>query len=164
MVSVEKLLNDDRFYIDDWNAHRIFKAPIKKYEFTEIRLDQIFRLIGGKVVPLFETPVYKFLESDGKNTKIYEEYCQQYCKGNDLRSADVFLELENDMIENDYDPRKGAIFIDQLNLILEGQHRCCILLKKYGGTHSVKVVKVYGYKPKIRTFIKKLICRIKYRV
>lgn len=132
MVTANDLLNDDRFYIDNWNANRITKGKIRKYKVTKVKVGNIYRMNDGGLIKLSETPVYHYLASGGTEDKEYRDYCDRYCKGNVNRGIEEFNSLLNSFTADSYDMKKGAIFVDQMNCILEGQHRCCILLYKYG--------------------------------
>lgn len=87
---------------------------------------------------LSDTKVYPFLEGTIDGKQKYKQYCD-YCNSS-RRSAEIFTQLKNDIETNDYDIKKGAIVIDEHNFILDGQHRSCILLHKYGPFHKVQVV------------------------
>ena len=49
--------------------------------------------------------------------------------------------LEKSIDENGYDPSKCAIVLDKNNIVVDGQHRSCILYYKYGGNYAVKVIR-----------------------
>ncbi len=163
MVTKEAIKADDRFYIDDWNLERITKRKIISYRVETIPVGNIWRLIEGKIIPLRETDVYKYLDGDEIARKKYEAYCNsELCQGNDARSVRAYESLISLLRSEMYDMERGAIFVDQLNIILEGQHRSCILLKEFGPDYRIPVVKVQYEGLYIRTRLKKIIAYIKY--
>ena len=135
-------LKDDRFFIDKFNYNRIFAdLPVKKYEIASIRLGDILMHIEGKNYHLQDTAAYQYLSNTEEATTQYDAYCDKYGKKNKNRSKKSY----DDLIEQfeDYDIKKGAIFVNQYNMLLDGQHRSCLMLKKYGPDHVVEVVRVY---------------------
>lgn len=152
MVSKNEILNDPRFYLDEWNLNRFFSDKIEKYEVVEVEVGSIIRELNGKIMTLSETDVFHYLDGSEEDKINYEKYCQEYCAGNDNRGTRQFNNLISTFDSVDYDIKKGAICIDQFGVILEGQHRSCILLKKYGSHYKVKVVRFYitGLRPRMR--------------
>ena len=156
MVTLQQLKNDNRFYVDDFNLNRIIKAhKYLFYTITTIEIGKILRLKDDgseEIVPLSETLVYKYLI--GKETDYsYKEYCKSHLTP--YRSLDYFKNLINVIKEEGYNIQKGAIFIDQHSIIVEGQHRCCILLKEFGPEYKIPVVRLYIIqKPNIRFLYK----------
>lgn len=65
----------------------------------------------------------------------------------------------------------GGVFLNQFNIVQEGQHRCCILLKYYGADYIIKVVKLYYvhiprisfYYRWLKAYLKNEIKRRRYR-
>ncbi|WP_405332245.1 hypothetical protein [Fibrobacter sp.] len=95
---------------------------------------------GKGIVNLCDTYVFAYLNDKESGLQKYQEYCK-ICNVS-FRNETEFNKLIYSLSVNDYDISKGAICIDQNNLILEGQHRACILLKKYGPHHKISVVKI----------------------
>lgn len=162
MITKKELKDDSSFYIDEWNLDRILGRPIVKYKVEEIPLRKIWRVIDKKLLPLQETDIYKYIDGDENAIKNYKKYCKDHCKGNPKRGIIEFNELIRKFSKELYDPMKGAIVVDQLNFIVEGNHRCCILLKKYGPKYKVKVVKLTYKNLYIISRLKLLFAKIKY--
>lgn len=52
-----------------------------------------------------------------------------------------FHDLTNSIQETGYDPSKCVIVLDKNNLLIDGEHRCCLLSEKYGNDYEVMVVR-----------------------
>ena len=143
-VKKEQLEMDERFYIDKQNLERLTSRRIKKYEVVEIEIGRILRDLGYRnegIVNLKNTYVYAYLTDEKGGKEKYQEYCK-ICNVA-FRNSEEYDKLINSLLKNDYDIRKGAICVDSNNLIIEGQHRACILLKKRGPLYKIPVVKIY---------------------
>jgi hypothetical protein len=159
MVSMEMLKNDSRFYIDDFNLKRIYSKKIISYSIKKIKVGDIIRYYEGKMYSLHNSVVYKFLESDMKDVELYRKYCEKNSE-NPNRTLEAFQCLVYKLTQEKYDITKGAIFIDNFNIIMEGQHRSCFLMWKYGPEYEVDVVKI-KMRFRVRTTIKYILYRIK---
>lgn len=144
MVTKEQILKDNRFKIDTQDPDRLFQIGIKKVEVVEVKLKDLRCYYGEKVLFLDETSIYQYLDDtiDGKDK--YEIYCKKYPSS--FRNKDNYESLIQEMNSFEYDIKKGAIVTNQLGIIIDGQHRCSILLKKYGEEHIIKVVKIHYHK------------------
>lgn len=160
---VEQFKKDCRFFIDQRNIERLTVHEIRKYNVLSIEVGKIMRDLayrGGGIVNLRDTFVYAYLSDNEDGARKYQEYCK-ICNVS-FRSKEEFDRLISNMSVNDYDISKGAICIDQNNLILEGQHRACILLKKYGPHHKITVVKIsYREKMSLRHIMKLFVAKMK---
>lgn len=160
----KKLLkSNEEFFINDNDLKRIEKKKIKDYKIVEIPVGRIRRYLDGKLFDLYHTDAYRLL-SNPKEESIrdnYEKYCKKYCYEYENRSEQRFLDLYNDLGNEDYNPQKGIIVVDQLYIIADGQHRSCILLKKYGPKHKIKVLKIICGDIGIKTYIRNFIYNIK---
>ncbi|MBP3546565.1 MAG: hypothetical protein J6K16_05480 [Alphaproteobacteria bacterium] len=136
-----RLLNDKNIKFDyDFFCKYIERTKINKYKIIKIRLKDIKRLWhDGKLYKLEDCSPYKYLNG---NINRYEKYCQEnYEKTGILMSKERYDKLISS-VNRHYDEKMMPI-ISQDNIILDGQHRCCILLKKYGPLHKIKVCKIY---------------------
>ena len=163
MVTKDEIKNDNRFFIDDWNLDRIMRRPVLSYEICPIKLGNIWRIINRTPIPLCETDIYKYLDGSAESRKNYEDYCSSpLCEGNSYRGVEVYNSLIHTMETTGYDMKKGAVFVDQLNFIQEGQHRSCILLHNYGPEYKIDVVKIHYQGLYIRTRFKKSLAMLKF--
>ena len=147
-ISVNDLKDDCRFYIDDRNINRLLRDKVYKYRVIEIPVGGILRKqeVTGRIISLYDTKVYQYLKDTPEGRKAYQEYVD-LCNVS-FRSFDNYDKLRTEIKNCGYDIMKGAIVIDQDCLILDGQHRSCLLLKKYGPQFKVKVVQLFYNKSK----------------
>lgn len=157
MVERKQLVEDSRFFLDEFNLDRIYRENIKAYEIIEMPVGNVLRQYKKKIMPLYETDVYRFLSRSKKSEEAYQQYCDNI--GMKRRSIESYFALIDAIKKNGYDIYQGAIVVDQHNLILEGQHRCCILLKLFGAAYKIKVVR-FCYSERIvrPRFYLKLFC------
>ena len=163
MKNIQSIKFDKRFYINELDLERIKKRKISKYEFIEIPVGRVRRYLDGKIFDLYHTDAYKLLDNpNNKETqKNYEEYCKNYCYEYENRGRENFKNLANSIRANEYDPLKGVIVVDQLYIIADGQHRCCILLNKFGPKYKIKVLKIKYNDIGIKTYIRNFAYNIK---
>lgn len=166
-ITKEDLINDKRFFIDDRNINRLLNDhPVKGYRMKYIKVGMILRNTSNcnSIVPLCQTYVYKYLKGGEEGKKAYEEF-RKICNYSPLRSEKIYDNLIRQIDNSDYDLKKGAIVVDQYNLILDGMHRSSILLRKYGANHKIQVVQFYNaYKIRpafVLTIIKTFLAKIK---
>lgn len=143
----DKLMNDSRFYIDNFTFENHLKiSKMLSYRIETMRLGDILRYQNKKVYEIYKSDPYLYLEN--KDEKKYNEYCNNICVGEDNKkhNISIFKNLIQDFNKTNYDLKKGAIIVNQLNIIMDGQHRTCILMKKYGLNYKIPVVKIrYRY-------------------
>ena len=147
MISREDLESDKRFHISKTELDWLFsKLKIYKYECVDIEIGRLRRFDGKKIISLKETINYKYLENpnDKRISNLYEQYCkeQENLLDNPDRSRTIFDKLRDDILDTEYNPQNGIIIINQYNIIEDGLHRSCILLKKHGPDFVVKVLKI----------------------
>ncbi len=144
-----KMRNDPRFMIkeprfngDDF-LNMLLYRPIKKYEVCKIKLGDIRRSWNGVVMKLSDVSPYKYLVNN--ENKIYEEYCEKVKAVGDVRSMEKFKKLIAKVEQENYDIKKGAIVLNDKNILMDGQHRACIMLKNFGPDYVVDVVRLYYF-------------------
>lgn len=150
----KKISCNNEFYIDEINLKRITKRPIKKYSICDIPLREIRMKIEDAFYSLEETPAYLYLIDPIANKQQYMDYCTKYGQENPNRTIENYDKLIRSFSIENYDLKKGAIAVNQDNIIMEGQHRCCILLHQLGRDYKVKVIKLY-YQRTLRGFFRK---------
>ena len=141
-----QLLDDPRFDLDDEFMYRAFEfAQIGGYEVVEIRLGDIRRVwYDMRAYRLNECSPYRYL---GGDARAYEDYC----KANSRQSFFVMSRARFDALigsMGEFNPRRMPVVLGKRNVILDGQHRCCILLKRFGPDYRIKVVRVFPKKEK----------------
>lgn len=102
----------------------------------------------GRVIPLEECAPYQYLCGD---TEAYEAYCQ-YHKEHNLypMSKERFDGLIRSLEEEGFNERNVIVLNQDLNSVMDGQHRLCYLLKKYGKDYIVPVVRIKLRPPRRR--------------
>ena len=100
-ITKEELVQDNRFYIDDWNMDRLLERPVRRIKIKKIKLGNINRYLGLKIMGLQETDVFRYLEGNAESKELYQNYCDKYCSDNNFRGS-VFYErlIEDFDIEN----------------------------------------------------------------
>ena len=141
--SPEKVWQDPRFKLDDEFVY--FSLELKKvvrYELVNLPLKDIRRQWLKKPIRLKDCHPYKYLVSG--DPKIYEEYCRLNKKhyNLDIMSRERFDALIRSMEENSFN-EKNVIVVNQNNILLDGQHRCCYMLYKYGEECTVPTLRIY---------------------
>ena len=138
--SSDVLLWDDRFILDEVFFNRRVKfRKLHKYEVKKMKLKDIKREWKGEILSLEDVSPFKFLQGDVSD---YEKYCDihQNKMGHDV-SIDKFKQLIKNIEENGFDNKK-IIVVGYNDEIVDGQHRSCYLLYKYGGDYEVDVLRV----------------------
>lgn len=157
MFTIDDIRNDSRFYIDERNLNRLFaNGGGQEYRVQFVRVGSILRSLEGKVTTLYDTDVYPFLSGSDVGEKQYTKYCEKYPIMQ--KNGERYKRLITEMQCSDYDIMKGAIVIDENNFILDGLHRSCITLKKYGPYHKVQVVKCFSGRHYGKKYRLKLVC------
>ena len=158
MVSVEDINSDPRFKIDTQVPGRLFVQPVRKYEVIRIPLKKLFIYYGESCTKIPDTVIYKFLDGEPDVKMRYEEFCMKYFSV--FRNLASYNSLKNNFENVDYDIKKGAVVVNQLNIIIDGQHRCSLLYKKFGPNHKIEVVRLYYATPLIGLRLHKFMDRI----
>lgn len=118
------------------------KNLLDQVEVVNIKLKDI-KLPGNQ--PLQNSHIYAYIMGDEKG-----EYSKKWYHGgariyDPEMAMNSYNDLKNDINESGYDPAKGIIVLDDDNVLIDGQHRCCLLLKKYGEDYTVKAVRPRRY-------------------
>ena len=138
----DRLIADERFMLNNEFVYRsIEPKKIMGYELTTLRLGDIRRRwFDGRVHSLKWCAPYRYLMGD---VKAYERYSRYHLARNLFpMTRERFDELIRSMEQNGYDERY-ILVVDRDNVIVDGQHRACCLLKLYGEDHRVKVLRVF---------------------
>ncbi len=136
-----RLLDDSRFIIDDEFFYRVLETRhVKGYEVVRIRLGDIHRKRNdGSLCALEACEPFLFLRGDAF---AYESYCQDNRQTTGFAmSPERFESLRREM--RTYDPRRMPVVRGKDNVLMDGQHRCCILLDQYGPDHEIDVLRIW---------------------
>ncbi len=140
-----KLLSDKRFTIDNDFFYKALEGrDIHKYEIVKIRLGDIQRSwIDGKIYNLTDVSPYTYLTDKINGAKIYQKYCDiNYEQSGFEMSINRYNTLIKSIETSGFKEHSMPV-IDKNNIIMDGQHRCCILLHKYGPDHVIKALKIH---------------------
>ncbi len=139
--SALRLLDDPRFVLDDDFFYRVLETRrVRSYEVVRMRLGDIQRRRNdGTICALSECEPFRYLKGD---TDSYEAYCSDNLNATGFRmSTDRFEKLRNDM--ETFDPRHMPVVRGAENIIIDGQHRSCILLDRFGPDHEIDVLRIW---------------------
>lgn len=141
-TNCEKILKDKRFILDDEFVY-VYLEPkiVKKYEIIVMPVSKIMRKWNGKIYHLDECAPYKYLNGE-------KEQYNEYCKVNSEKSLysmteERFDKLTESISQKGFDKRYIPV-IDGDGFIVDGQHRACVLMKKYGKDYMIDVLKIYS--------------------
>lgn len=136
-----RLLDDPRFDLDpDFFYKAMETRRVAGYDVVKLRLGDIRRRMNdGRIVTLSECEPYRYLQG---NQEVYESYCEtnRVASGFEMSTA-RFEALRASM--TDFNPRWMPVVRNDENIVIDGQHRCCVLLDRYGPDHEVEVVKIW---------------------
>ncbi|MGN0596113.1 MAG: rhamnan synthesis F family protein [Ruminiclostridium sp.] len=137
-----RLLDDKRFTLDDEFVYfSIEHRLIKKYELVNVPLGKIQREWLGKTIPLKECYPYRYLVTGDKN--LYDEYgrLNKMNYGLDIMSLERFERLADSLDRNGFE-NEYVVVVNKDNVLLDGQHRCCYMLYKYGEDYEVPCLRI----------------------
>lgn len=151
-----RLTYDKRIKLsDDFVLRYVEHTLIKDYKIEKIRINKINKVIKDKTYKLEEC--YPMLLLNG-NEKEYIKQCvanrrtdymdlseKEFKKTVKKECVKRYKNLIKTLDKKGYNSKK-YIILNQNNSILDGQHRACYLLHKYGKNYKVKVLKIYEYK------------------
>lgn len=140
-LSALRLLDDPRFILDDDFFYRVLEARcVRKYEVARVRLGDIRRRRNdGSVCPLEACEPFRYLRGD---TEAYEAYCRENREVTGFSMSPGRFEALRSQME-DYDPRCMPVIHGPDNVVMDGQHRCCILLDRYGPDYEIEVLRIW---------------------
>lgn len=114
---------------------------MNKYKEEKMSIDRIRReYFDGKIMNLEECEPYRYLCGDVDTYKKYTKYQKEHKLP--FMSISRFESLIGSIKKNGY-MDKYPIIVDDKNIVWDGQHRACILLKEFGKDYRVNVLKVY---------------------
>ena len=137
--SAIRLLDDPRFELDyDFFYRGMEMMPILDYEVAEVRLGDIRRIwTDQRAYSLDRLPPYRYIEGDVAG---YENYCRENAETGFRMSRERFDALRESM--SAYDGRRMPVVIGKENFLMDGQHRSCILMKRFGPDHRINVLRL----------------------
>lgn len=156
--STKRLINDKNYnFNDDFVWMTLENSLMLDYHVTKMKLKDIKRqYFYDNIISLKECEPYLYLCGDKEAYKKYTKFHQD----NNLPSMTEkrFKDLIKSIDKNGYD-EKCILVVNEKNIILDGQHRACILLYKYGEEYEQKVLQVHLVVPdfsKLKPFMGKI--------
>ncbi len=139
-TSALRLLDDDRFELDADFVYRILeRKPVVSYEVAEIRLGDLRRIwTDGRAKPLSACAPYRCLAGDAAG---YDRYCRENARAYGFEMSRARFEALRQSM-GDFNPRRMPVVYGDGNVILDGQHRSCVLLHRHGPEHRIRVVRI----------------------
>ena len=124
-----------------FSEYESFRNQKQTIKIKELYVNILFE-DGWKKIPIQDSPVLKYQQGDEDAYKNYIEFKNQKIHDNNVNSIHRYKKLTSSLNKK-YDLR-SLIFVNGANVILDGQHRACWLLNKFGPEHEVDVIKIYG--------------------
>ena len=148
---------DDVLFSADFIWHTLEMMFIRDAKIINIPLKEIKReWFDGTIMNLQDCAPYQYLNG---NVEKYQKYVN-YHKENNLPVMSVkrYEKIIKSIKRNGYD-NKHLIVINEKNIILDGQHRACILCYLFGEDKEIKVLKLEVLNidlNKVKTFSSKI--------
>ena len=140
-TSALRMLDDPRVKFDDEFFYRRMETRrIAGYEICKVKLRDLRRKRhDGTICTLEECEPYKYLHGDVKG---YGEYCiDNLANSGYAMTVERFEKLRQDMASS-FDKRYMPVLRGADNVIMDGQHRCCILLDRFGPDYEIDVLRI----------------------
>ena len=147
-ISSLRLLDDTRFDIDPEFFYKTLETRrVISYTIHEIQLKDINRKwIDGKIYKLEECSPFLYLKGD---TKAYEDYCKLNGQTSKFDMSKARFDNLIASLEKGINPKMMPIIHGKDNILMDGQHRLCYLLNKYGNDYTVNCLHVYFNKDEV---------------
>ena len=143
--ALEKLLSSDIYldpkWVDSWLKEQFIYAYYpQSIQVSQLRV-RLFQNGEWKICPITESPAFAFIKGNELEYVEYISYKNKCINDGDTNTIDRYKELI-EKLDKGFD-EKSYIAVDEEYIVLDGQHRACYLLGKYGLEHKVNVVKIY---------------------
>lgn len=134
-----RMLDDPRFVLDDEFFYKALEMHVVTgYEVIRMKLKDIRRRkLDRTICSLSECEPYHYLCGDEAGYRIY---CEENKKVSGYEMSKDRFDALRASLDDHYDPRFMPVVQGPDYIIRDGQHRCCILLKKYGPEHEIDVL------------------------
>ncbi len=144
-----KFIHDKTFILDKtWVDEFIKPRAIYSYFKEKIKVGDLFCMYytPSKIWerrPISESNCLTFLNGNKKAYEKYNKFKNDTYAKDSIHSNERFSSLINQLNKKHYNP-KYVIVVNGHNTIMDGQHRACWLLNKYGPDYEIQVIKIYG--------------------
>jgi len=138
-----KLKDFDEHFLNECSA---YLKNLKKIEIEEIRLEKLrcvvyskykFGLKFMKLLPVRQTPAFRYLQGDKTDFLSYEQY-NYLGINNESRLLNLLELMKDDKFKAD---GSGIVLFNGQNVIRDGQHRAAILGHLSGLDSNIKVIR-----------------------
>lgn len=138
-TSAIRLLNDKRIDLNYEFFYRSIEGrKIKNYYIQSIALRDINRSWKGKIIKLHQCAPYIYLNG---NIDTYKRYCKENKRIFNIEmSVNRYDNLIASIESHGFNTKSMPVINADNNIIMDGQHRCCYLLKQYGPDYKVKAL------------------------
>ena len=146
--SPERVWLDPRFRLnDEFIYFSLEMKQVEDYELIRLPLKDIRRRWRNKFYRLQDCTPYKYLVT--RDRALYEKYSRQNkaLYNLSMMSLDRFEELIHSLETTGYD-EKDVVVVKADNSLMDGQHRCCYLLYRFGEDYTIPVLRIHFYTPK----------------
>lgn len=144
-----KFINDTSFSLDErWVDDFIKSHEIYAYFKEKIKIKDLFCMYFTKQKkwekrPIGESNCMTFIHGNKQAYTQYNSFKQLYGKGDNFHNIEHFTSLIQTLEQKSYN-HMFPIIVDGENIIMDGQHRACWLLNKFGLEYEIETVKIYG--------------------
>lgn len=144
-----KFIHDKSFILDStWVEEFVKPRAIYNYFKENIKIGDLFCMYYTRAKvwekkPISESNCLTFLRGNKKEYEQYNKFKNDTYAKDSIHSNERFSNLIKQLNKKHYNPRY-PIIVDGRNVIMDGQHRACWLLNKYGPDYEVQVIKIYG--------------------
>lgn len=150
--------NNIQFDIDFYDKD-LKDRPIAHIERCKIKVGDLRTCLFGLKYPMGESLVYKSLTGDVP----YSKYRKMLDESGDLSHHDApdnhSKQVEDWVLSDEAISKNWPIIVNPKNYILDGQHRACAYLHKFGENHKVNAVRIYTL-PATGSLLQKIIKRL----
>ena len=138
-LSPLRMLEDPRFTLDnEFFYHALETNIVAGYEVVRMKLKDIRRRkLNGTICPLSDCEPFRYLNGDAEG---YRDYCRENRNVSGYEMSPERFDALRESMEHNYDPKRMPVVQGPDFIIRDGQHRCCVLLHKYGPEHEIDVV------------------------
>lgn len=149
--SSERLHDEDVELDDEWFYWKMDNRLIT-YKYDDVKFSDMTCDLGNRIFKFTDGVPYKYIKEG--DSESYEAYCKLHKdSGLPLMSKERYDRLISSIKANGYN-NKNIIIVNEDNVIMDGQHRACILADKYGEDASIRVLKICDIKRHIRKRLK----------
>lgn len=132
----------DQEWVDSWLIQQeIYSYTLEKRKIQDLKVKILFE-DGWKNIPITDSPVYQYFFG---NKQAYEDYMT--FKNEKIQDGNVNSVVRYSALIKKLNQRfntKSVIVVNGADVILDGQHRACWALHKFGKKAEIAVLKIYG--------------------